>query len=308
MGYYLGIDGGGTKTLFCLADERGTVLSTWKTIGISYRQYSMDEVCQRLQEGTRQCLAAAGRKEAALSAVCIGYPGYGESKPQDGELERRVRTQFAPVPVILVNDVEIAWAGALNGAPGIHVVCGTGSIAYGGNQSGERARCGGWLDFFSDEGSGYWLGRKAMQIFSQQADGREKKGPLYEILRKHLKLCEDGAFIDCMAKEFIPWRDRVASLQMPLLTAAREGDETAKRAYAQAVKELVRLVKALKDRLCLPDGCSVTYSGSLFLAEDLILTPFRTAVAAIGGKVTPPEKDPVEGAVQIARKTTEGKI
>ena len=302
MEYYLGIDGGGTKTRFCLADGKGKILHSYQTTGVSYRQYSIDTVRARLLEGTKQCLSPEGITVHALSAVCMGYPCYGESEAQDEVLKRHDQLLFAPVPVLVVNDVEIAWTGALDGEPGVHVVCGTGSIAFGGNAAGETARCGGWLDYFSDEGSGYWLGRKAMQLFSQQADGREGKGPLYKILYRQLGLHDDISFIDRMAQDYIPYRDRVASLQLCLLEAARAGDITAQGAYAQAVNELARLVKTLMDRLNLPRGCAVTYSGSLFKAQDWILSPFKTAVAALGGIVIPPRKEPVEGAIRLIMK------
>ena len=52
MEYYLGIDGGGTKTRFCLADGKGKILHSYQTTGVSYRQYSIDTVRARLLEGT----------------------------------------------------------------------------------------------------------------------------------------------------------------------------------------------------------------------------------------------------------------
>ncbi|MFR7490817.1 MAG: BadF/BadG/BcrA/BcrD ATPase family protein [[Ruminococcus] torques] len=54
-------------------------------------------------------------------------------------------------------------------------MAGTGSIAYGQNKFGTEARAGGWDDGFSDEGSCYWLGKKALELFSKESDGRVKK-------------------------------------------------------------------------------------------------------------------------------------
>lgn len=302
MKFYLGIDGGGTKTLFHLADEYGNILQSYRTIGISYRQYSMDTVLQRVKEGIDACLVAQGLSLRNISGVCIGYPCYGESEEQDRLLEKALTEMLSPAYVKVVNDVVIAWAGALNGTPGIHVVCGTGSIAYGENELSQGMRCGGWLDYFSDEGSGYWLGRKTMQLFSQQADGRVPRGRLYSILHESLQLKEDLDFIDIMAREYIPYRDKVASLQMYLLEAAREGDHSACEIYARACDELVRLVKSLQVRLRLSDDFKVTYSGSLFCAEDLMLEPFKKALTSIGGRLFPSEKEPVDGAVCLAIK------
>ncbi len=302
VSYYLGIDGGGTKTLFHLANQQGSVLRKHRTNGISYRQYSMETVLDRITQGTAKCLAPEGLTIKDLSAVCIGYPCYGESGAQDRLFLESITKLLDPVKVIVVNDVEIAWAGALAGAPGIHVVCGTGAIAYGKNAAGDSARCGGWLDYFSDEGSGYWLGRKAMQLFSMQADGRVPKGALYGLLCDRLELKSDFDFIDLMVRDYIPYRDKVASMQMYLLQAAQAGDASAVQIYARAVQELARLVKTLMERLQLSEGCPVTYSGSLFQAEELMLKPFAEAVAAFGGRLAAPRKEPVDGAVCLAIK------
>jgi len=83
----------------------------------------------------------------------MGIPCYGESEDGDIELEKEIQTAFPGIPVYITNDVEVGWAGSLGLTPGVNVVAGTGSIAFGKDESGKTARCGGWSEFFSDEGS-----------------------------------------------------------------------------------------------------------------------------------------------------------
>ena len=97
----------------------------------------------------------------------------------------------------------MGWAGSLLCNPGINIVAGTGSIAFGKNAKGETARCGGWSEWFSDEGSGYWLGMKCVQMFSRQSDGRDERGPLYNIFKNQLKLTADEDIIDLFEKEYL---------------------------------------------------------------------------------------------------------
>ena len=50
-----------------------------------------------------------------------------------------------------------------------------------------RARAGGWGELFSDEGSGYWVAREGLQLFSRMSDGRAPRGQLYERFREHFR-------------------------------------------------------------------------------------------------------------------------
>ena len=56
----------------------------------------------------------------------------------------------------------IALEAAFGSGPGVIVIAGTGSIAYGRNREGQTARAGGWGFAISDEGSGHWIGRTAV--------------------------------------------------------------------------------------------------------------------------------------------------
>lgn len=305
--YFIGIDGGGTKTDFALSDETGKIISRSQDIGISYRQYPLSEIIERINQGVLACIEPIGLSVYDIRGMCIGYPCYGESEVNDNAVNNALISKFSSIPISIVNDVEIGWMGALEGKNGIHVVAGTGSIAFGKNHVGRKARCGGWLDFFSDEGSGYWLGRKTMELFSMQADGRKPEGELLYLLRNKFSLKDDLLFIDIMAEEYIPYREKVASLQLSLLEAAHMGDRTAKHLYWLATRELVRLVSALRKRLRLEDDFLVSYSGSLFKENELVLKPFISMVERQGGRVVPPQNSPIEGALMLAIHQNERK-
>ena len=83
--------------------------------------------------------------------------------------------------------LKLAGRGSLALKPGINIVAGTGSIAFGKSRENVSARSGGWSTFFGDEGSCYWLGRRTMELFTKQADGRVKEGELYHILKRRAK-------------------------------------------------------------------------------------------------------------------------
>lgn len=300
MKYFLGIDGGGTKTAFLLTDETGKTAARLQCRGCSYKDYGMEAVAKGLKKGVLQCLEEAGADEGSLRGIAVGLPCYGESRRQDIKLKEILNKTFASIPHLITNDVEVGWAGSLGLKSGIHVVSGTGSIAFGKNSRRKAQRAGGWSSFFGDEGSCYWLGRRTMELFSKEADQRVSRGPLYEIIRREFALEEDMDFVDLMESSYVPSRSRVASLQKLLLMAARAGDENARDLYRQAAGELGKMIAAVATGIALPgEGMDISYSGGLFHAGEYVLPYLKKYADGCGGKLTAPRFTPAQGAVLL---------
>ena len=297
MKYYIGVDGGGTKTAICAASADSSVLLSETTNSASWREYGVRHVV----EGIRDVINTFPLvKDAQIDGIAMGLPCYGESEDGDYELDRAVRDAFPGVNIYIANDVEVGWAGSLSLVPGVNVVAGTGAIAFGKNESGETARSGGWSELFGDEGSCYWVGRKVMQLFSQQADGRIKKDELYDVVRNELKLKNDFEFIDIIHRDFMTNRDKVASLQLLARDAALAGSQSAKQLYKDAANELCRLVSAIRDRLqFIQQPFLVSYSGGLYKTEELVLPHFFAGIEAVGGKPVTPIFEPMYGALLL---------
>jgi N-acetylglucosamine kinase-like BadF-type ATPase len=299
--YFLGIDGGGTKTACLLVNEEGILVSYSKTSGSSYRELGVERVVLLMQKLVDQCLLQAGIDREELAGTVIGLPCFGESKDMDVVIEKELCAIFKPGYCRITNDVEVGWAGSLALKTGVHIVSGTGSIAYGKNAAGEAARSGGWSSFFGDEGSCYQLGRKMMELFSKQADQRVEKGALYDLVMDHFGLKDAMDFIDLMELQYIPDRDQVAALQRLLLQAARNGDQEAVKLYEQAAVELSLMVKGVVHQLKLwNQPFYVSYSGGLFHAQELVQTRLSQEIDKMGGKLIPPRMEPVQGAALLA--------
>lgn len=303
MKYVIGVDGGGTKTAFALADETGKLLAQTVLPSISYREHGMEKVASRLRSGTENLLSTVGIAPKQVSAAAIGAPGYGENAQGDALLAETVRQAFQGIQTVLVNDAQIACYGALSGRPGINIVAGTGSIAYGEDGKGGAARSGGWSERFSDEGSCYWLGKMTMSLFCKEADGRAPKDALYHILREALTLADDMSFITVAEKEYLPYRSKVASFQKYLLQAAQQGDEAAKSLYAAAGRELSLLAAGVRAQLSFEGTVEVSLTGGLTHAGALIEEPLRELLSRQGMKYSPSEGSPLEGAVRLACMT-----
>lgn len=294
---YLGIDGGGTKTAFVLGDAYGNIIHEITLSGCSYLEIGEKGVLDLLQSGLNQILD----QDTKCAGCCLGLPCYGENADVDERLTKQIEELFYPIPVHVVNDGVVGWAGSLACNEGIHLVAGTGSIAFGKGKDDLIVRTGGWSEFFGDEGSCYWIGKQGMSLFSKQADGRLKKGPLYSLVKEKYNLKNDFEFIDVVLEQVLPYRDKVAAFQKIVLEAALINDESCIQLYDQAAKELALMVKGIKEQLSWSkEPISVSYSGGLFFAKDLILVPLSKELERINCNLIKPLKSPKEGALLMA--------
>ena len=298
MKYYIGVDGGGTKTAICAAAADSSVLLTEMTTSSSWREYGVDHVVENIRRVIGDFRLGTN---GSIAGIATGLPCFGESEEGDRELEKAIHAAFPGIPIYITNDVEVGWAGSLCLSPGVNVVAGTGAIAFGKNESKETARSGGWSEFFGDEGSCYWVGWKTMQLFSKQADGRIPKDELYTIIRRELKLKNDFDFIDLIYREYMTNRDKVAAIQILAREAAFAGSPSAKALYEEAAGELCSLVAAIRNRLRFKhQPFPVSYSGGLYRAGELVLPYFFTGIEALGGKPVTPKFEPMYGALLLA--------
>lgn len=303
--WYIGVDGGGTKTAIAVARKDGIPVASIRRNGCSYQALGIDGTVDVIVEGILSCLMSVNASLDDCAGCCLGIPCFGENAKYDAVITQKLHDRLAPAPIHIVNDVEVGWAGALECQPGIHIVAGTGAIAFAKGDDGRSARCGGWNEFFGDEGSCYWVGREAMSLFTKEADGRLPKGTLYEIVKQDLTLAEDIDFIDYILKELAPHRDKVAAFQIYASKAARSGDAAAQSLYGRAAHELALLIGALRKELSLPVETKVSYSGGLFQNGDLILKPLEKEVSAYGCTLQAPRRTAVEGALILAAERSE---
>ena len=297
MTSYLGIDGGGTKTLCLLVDEEGRKLGSCRFEGISHKQIGTANVYGNVLEAAEHLLHDAGRQDNDVYTV-IGVPCFGEDADADQEL-LRLFGQWPYGKVRLVNDVEIAWAGALSMKEGIHLVAGTGSIALGVNDAGESRRCGGWSEYL-DEGAGTWLGKKAIEAFTKQADGRIKETGIHSAFQAMFPGKDDLTIMGLLEQKYYPYRDRLASLQKLLSDCAKQGDPEACRIYEEAAYELSLMVKALYRNLHFQKQIDVSYTGGIFQNGEIILKPLERELSGLPVILKKPDHEPVCGAVLMA--------
>ncbi|WUJ70949.1 hypothetical protein OG809_38370 [Kribbella soli] len=275
MTIYLGVDGGGSGTALCLVSAAGEVIAEADAPSCYYLGRSSGEgvelVERVLVEAVAHVCALAGIRPADITYAFFGLPAYGEVSADVPTLDAAPRSALGHDRYRCDNDMVCGWAGSLALADGINVISGTGSMTYG--RCGDTGiRVGGWGELFSDEGSGYWIGIRGLQAFSQMSDGRLPPGPLLDVLREHLGLTSDLDLVDIVLNRWHGSRRAIAALSRPTVHAATLGDPAALRIIDKAATELVRLVKTTRTRLAFPPAIPVpvSYSGGVLTAPEVL--------------------------------------
>ncbi len=265
MSFYLGIDGGGTKTKFVLGDEE-RVLAEAVSSGSNILRSGEAPVRDALQTGVQEVCAAAGLAPSAISHTVAGIAGSSKQTVHDALVS--MLCEISGGAITVVGDMEIAHYAALAGAPGILVNAGTGSIAYGRNERGETARAGGWGYEISDEGSGHWIGRVAVAAAMRRHDRGEEHGFLH-----HLMAALGATEPTDLAR--IATAD-LANVFPAVVSIAQLGDAAAQTILRNAGEELAGLAETVWARLFaeVPD-VFVAAAGGVFSSSAIVFEHFQ---------------------------------
>jgi N-acetylglucosamine kinase-like BadF-type ATPase len=309
MAYYLGIDGGGTKTRCVLGDE-SMVLATAMSGGSNIVRLGETQAREALHTAIRQVCATANISPAQISAICIGAAG--AARP---EIAAKLRTILAElisetVPEIaltkieVVGDMTIALEAAFGAGPGVIAIAGTGSIVYGRDADGHTGRAGGWGFAISDEGSGHWIGRRAISsILSAHDQGLETA--LTAMVLQAWKLNTLDELVRQANSTPPPDFPRLFPI---VLRAADEGDCVARDLLSDAGAKLASLVAVVVRRLA-PDTPAamlpVAMTGSVFRQSADVRRVFYNTLQTSFPSIDVRQDivDPIEGALTRARAT-----
>ncbi len=176
----LGLDSGGSKTEAVVINPAGQVLARARAEGLD----------PTTGEGWQARLGLLAAELGSASAAVLGLPCHGEIASVSALQRAVVADLFGPQAVVM-NDVAVAFNGALAGEDGVLVLAGTGSMAWARGPLGTH-RVGGWGHLFGDEGSAHWIGRAALGLASQHLDGRKPpSGFAHGLLREMGLAAED---------------------------------------------------------------------------------------------------------------------
>jgi N-acetylglucosamine kinase-like BadF-type ATPase len=301
--YYLGIDGGGTKTTCAVGDE-SRLLSQAVAGPSNIVRVGESQARKSLLEAVRQACQAAGIHPSQVARTCVG--GSGAARAEVAAAMRRCLVELISTPVDVVGDMEIALQAAFGEGPGVIVIAGTGSIAYGRDQNGNTARAGGWGFAIGDEGSAHWIGREAVRAVLRASDANEEKASASPLVAALYKAWGVESLADlARAANSNPPPDFAALF--PAIAGSSEN--LAIHVLTDAGRELSAIAAIVIRRLfveAVPVHVAIT--GSVFRYAARVRETFyhelRKAEPRAG--VNLQVVDPVEGALRMARRACAG--
>jgi glucosamine kinase len=301
VAYYLGIDGGGTKTTCAIGDET-SLLATAVTAGCNITRVGEVRARESLHQAVHQASAVAGISACEFERACVGVAGAG--RKEVAEIIHKLVAEVIPGEIQVMSDMPIALEAAFGQGPGVIVIAGTGSFAYGRNAAGTTARAGGWGFAISDEGSAHWIGRFTVREILRAQDKTGNPPPLLDQLAQACGVSSFDDFIRSANSNM-----DFAAFFPTILASADGGDLCARKALDEAGTELARLAAMVIARLFDERSSSsipLATVGGVFGHASRVREGFYNEIRKLHSSVDFHREiiEPVLGALQMARRGT----
>lgn len=301
MEYVIGIDGGGTKTLLKIADMKGKILLTAEGGASNINSVEKSKVEETINILLNDSVKKIKEVPENCSVICIGSAGV--DRPQDKKImEDIVKKAGFNGFCIATNDAETALYGAVGAEEGLMVISGTGAICYGKNRDGKITRCDGWGHIIGDEGSGFYIGRKALEYVMKSYDGRIKETKLTKAVLSELKLQDPEELINYVYRSGIGKKE-IASISRIVGEVQEMDDWAAEEILEDAAEKLFNSASTVMVKLGLQcKNVSIAVNGSVITKNKKFYNEFCKLVRNFNNKadIIPMKNDAASGAILMA--------
>ncbi len=235
--YFLGIDGGGTKTHLVLTDSSMNVMRELQTESCNPIDIKIENTEKILKDAIYTIC-----EDVSLSNVVM-YAGISGGTSHD--MKGRLRDFFKSFGFRTFkndNDLQNIIAAGLGHSDGIAVILGTGFCIFS-QKSGVQKRFGGWGYFFDDGGSAFNIARDGIAAHFRAVDGIDERSLISDIIEKSYP---DPQIL--LGKLYSEGKKGVAFFASVVIEAAEKNDRTAMEIVTRNMKYVVRAIRhAAKD-------------------------------------------------------------
>ena len=301
--YWLGVDGGGTSCRAAILNAEGLVVGEGRAEAANFLRVGLETAILHIHDSVSAACRHAGIEVRQIRAACFGLAGVSHPDHNRRMLEA-LRREFPIAEILLETDARVALAGATGNQPGVVVIAGTGSIACGINSRGRFARAGGWGPTMGDEGSGSYIGRRALEAVVMAYDYRGEPTSMMDPVLRHFGVSSPPELPPVIYDSPAEVPGRIAQLSKIVVSAAAQHDRVARKILSDAAIELARAAVAVIEQLRMEnESFRVACVGGVFEAGDLIINPLREEVrrTARHALVAAPLESPMVGAARMAQ-------
>jgi N-acetylglucosamine kinase-like BadF-type ATPase len=306
--FYLGVDGGGTKTHVALMNGDGWVTCEGVAGPSNPLRVGVETAVSNILKAINEACDTAEISRGDIVAATLGLAGVRRA-----DLRQRIRDSFMQrlrVPrAEVVTDAEIALYATTLGKSGLVVIAGTGSVCLGKNDKGKTAIAGGWGPLAGDEGGGVGIAREALQAVAKASDGRGIPTVLSKRASEYFRASGPENLIVAIYSPQVD-NSRIAGFARHVVESAQAGDAVATDILREAGFELGLAACSVIERLGLrrrkvPIGCV----GSIFKAGEILTAPMLQTVHTVAPKafLTEPLMPPAHAAALMARQNGQGR-
>ncbi|MEG6586598.1 N-acetylglucosamine kinase [Dendrosporobacter sp. 1207_IL3150] len=234
----LAIDGGGTGCRAALCNMNGHIMAYAQGSSCNYHSIGVEKATENLLK-----LITTLVKNQALHINCVvlGLAGL-DTKKDEATLTLIINQALSAANIMadtiyLCNDALLTLKGTVGQNNGVLIAAGTGSIAWGITKEGLVTRVGGWGYRVGDEGSGYSIGKAAIDHVLKSYDGREKRSGISNAILHALSLADEDELINWIYSSQFSVA-QVAALTPIIVRLAEDGDHPAEKIIKYACQEL----------------------------------------------------------------------
>lgn len=306
MKIFIGIDGGGTKTVSLTTDENFKTLHTSTYPPTNLTSHGIETVSQIILEIIDDSLNAVGSNNISQVSIAAGLAGAGREddckKLKVHLLQNLVNKYKKEFNISIVTDAVIALEGALSGRVGAILIAGTGSILFGKDVNNNFFRVGGFGKILGDEGGGYSIGKKALQLFSHSLDGRKTKTQLDDLFSTTYQITD----VNTLIKKVYSGEIEFQNLTPLVLKAAEEKYIEAIQILEVETDELVKHIPSMLNKMN-SNIVELSFVGSLISNENFYSTLLKEKIKNQFPqvKIITAEHQPEYGAILLAKKLCE---
>lgn len=230
--------------------------------------------------------------------ICVAAAGAGR-EPERRQLRDLIVDAYPFANIAVTHDAHPILADASREQIGVALICGTGSFAWGMNQNGDEARCGGWGYLFGDEGSGYWIAIETLRAVAHADDGRGEATQLTGAVCDRLGISSPNGMIGRLYDRSVT-RGEVARLSEAVFHCPN--DPTASRIIQSAADALALMVLSLAKKLELRgENHLLACSGGLLIHQPLLRKMLGQRIGESFTTIHVVE-EPVSGTIRMAAR------
>jgi N-acetylglucosamine kinase-like BadF-type ATPase len=275
MRYFLGIDGGSSKTHALIANEEGNCVGFGTAGGGNHQDVGYEGLTEVLQKSFRGAIEMSGIAEDQIVGTGFGLAGYDFPSERVDHLQA-----IAPLglscPVEIVNDCTNGLISDTSHGIGVNVTAGSGNNCRGRGKNGKEGRIVGNGVTFGEYGGAIQIAYRAMQFVNYAWIQRTPPTKHTQIFLEATGAKDEADLMEGLSNEhyhLFPY------LAIEVTNAARNGDRSAREVIRWSGEELDWLAVSVARQIEMEnEEVEIVQSGSVFEAGELLNEPMSDII------------------------------